>query len=75
MTGAGINDGDLLIVDRSIVPTHRKVVVAMVNGDMTVKRLNLKSSPPQLDPANPKFKSITEEFTVWGIVTSSITEL
>ena len=75
MTGVGINDGDLLIVDRSIMPKHGKVVVAMVGGDMTVKRLNLKSNPPQLDPANPHFKSITEEFTVWGVVTSSITEL
>lgn len=75
MTGAGINDGDILIVDRSVTPVHGKVVVATVCGDLTVKRLNLKSNPPQLDPANPRFKSITEEFTVWGVVTSSITQL
>jgi DNA polymerase V len=75
MTGAGINDGDILIVDRGITPTHGRVVVATVSGDLTVKRLNLKSNPPQLDPANSRFKSITEEFTIWGVVTSSITEL
>lgn len=74
MTGAGINDGDLLVVDRGIKPKHGRVVVATVCGDMTVKRLDLKSDPPQLIPANPIFKPITEEFTVWGVVTSSITE-
>jgi len=66
MTGAGINDGDLLVVDRGVTPVHGKVVVAMIGGDMTVKRLNLKTEPPQLDAANPAFKSITEEFEVWG---------
>jgi len=75
MTGVGINDGDILIVDRGVTPTHGKVVVATISGDLTVKRLNLKLYPPQLDPANAQFKSITEEFTIWGVVTSSITEL
>lgn len=74
MTGAGINDGDLLVVDRGITPVHGKVIVAMIGGDMTVKRLNLKSIPPQLDAANPSFKSIAEEFEIWGTVTASITE-
>ena len=75
MKGVGINDGDLLVVDRAIRPKHGRVVVAMVCGDMTVKRLNLKSNPPQLDAANPNFRSITDEFEIWGVVTSSITEL
>jgi DNA polymerase V len=75
MRDAGINDGDLLVVDRGITASHGRVVVAMVCGDMTVKRLNLKSNPPQLDAANPAFKSITEEFEIWGTVTASITEL
>lgn len=75
MTGVGINDGDILIVDRGVPPTHGRVVVATISGDLTVKRLNLKLDPPQLDPANVQFKSITEEFTIWGVVTSSITEL
>lgn len=74
MIGAGINDGDLLVVDRGITPSHGKVVVAMVSGDMTVKRLNLKSNPPQLDAANSAFKPITEEFEIWGTVIASITE-
>ena len=75
MTGVGINDGDILIVDRGVTPTHGRVVVATISGDLTVKRLNLKLNPPQLDPENAQFKSITEEFTIWGVVTSSITEL
>lgn len=74
MIGAGINDGDLLVVDRGVIPSHGKVVVATVCGDMTVKRLNLKSNPPQLDAANTAFKPITEEFEIWGTVTASITE-
>ena len=40
MTGAGIFDGDLLVVDRSIEPVHGQVVVAAINNDMTVKRLS-----------------------------------
>ena len=39
MLGAGIHDGDLLIVDRSIEPAHRKVVIAALDGELTVKRL------------------------------------
>ena len=74
MIGAGINDGDLLVVDRGVTPRHGRVVVAMVSGDMTVKRLNLKSNPPQLDAANSAFRAITEEFEIWGTVTASITE-
>ena len=52
MKDAGINDGDLLNVDRAKSPLHGKIVVAVVGGEMTVKRLNLKSEPPRLEPAN-----------------------
>ena len=74
MVGAGINDGDLLVVDRGLRPTHGRVVVATVSGDMTVKRLGLRRTPPQLIAANPAYAPITDEFEVWGVVTSSITE-
>lgn len=75
MTGAGINDGDLLVVDRGVRPVHGRVVVATIAGDMTVKRLDLRSTPPRLIAANPAYRPLTEEFDVWGVVTSSITEL
>ena len=74
MTGAGINDGDLLVVDRGVEALHGRVVVAMVGGDMTVKRLDLRSHPPRLLAANPRYGPIVEEFDVWGVVTAAITE-
>ena len=56
MTGAGIYDGDLLVVDRSIEPVHGQVVVAAINNDMTVKRLYKKSGEVKLQAASPHFR-------------------
>lgn len=76
MTGAGIFDGDLLIVDRSIEPVHGQVVVAAINNDMTVKRLYKKAGEVKLQAANPQFQDITffesDEMSVWGVVTFSL---
>ena len=73
MLGAGIHDGDLLIVDRSIEPAHRKVVIAAVDGELTVKRLLYREGRVFLAPENPQFEpiDITEsEFVhIWGVVT------
>ena len=52
MTGAGIYDGDLLVVDRSIEPVHGQVVVATINNDMTVKRLYKRAGEVKLQAAN-----------------------
>jgi DNA polymerase V len=76
MTGAGIYDGDLLVVDRSIEPVHGQVVVATINNDMTVKRLYKRAGEVKLQAANPQFQDITfvesDEMSVWGVVTFSL---
>ena len=66
MTGAGINDGDILIVDRSIEATNRKIVIAAVNGELTVKRLVKKNiisplweSLRQMNPGGGNLMAIT----------------
>lgn len=76
MTGAGIHEGDLLIVDRSIEPAHNKVVIAIVDGQLTVKRLKIKQGKLSLEPENDNYpvQNITQgmEFEVWGVVTNVI---
>lgn len=56
MTGAGIYDGDALIVDRSMEPAHNHIVVAVVDGEFTVKRLYHRSGVVRLMPENPEFE-------------------
>ena len=76
MTGAGIHEGDLLIVDRSIEPKHNHVVIAIVDGQLTVKRLKISRGKFSLQPENDNYpiQKITKgmEFEVWGIVTNVI---
>ena len=76
MLGAGIHPGDLLVVDRSLKANHGKIVIAAVNGELTVKRLHQKNGETLLLPENPAFRPIpiTEEtgFTVWGVVTNVV---
>ncbi len=72
MIGAGIHDGDLLIVDRSITPVDGSIVIAVVNGDMTVKRLKKGLNRVLLMPENPAYSPIEipegGELTIWGCV-------
>lgn len=72
MTNAGIFDGDLLVVDRSVQPTDKKIIIGVVNGEFTVKRIRKRGEKIFLVPANPSFKEteITPEmnFVVWGVV-------
>lgn len=79
MLGAGIHDGDLLIVDRSIDAAHRKVVIAALDGELTVKRLLRREGRVFLAPENPQFEpiDITEsEFVhIWGVVTYAVHKL
>ena len=76
MTGAGIFDGDMLIVDRSITATDGKIVIAVVNGELTVKRFKLVGRTAQLHAENPKYSPITlcegDNVNVWGVVTNVI---
>lgn len=72
MTGAGIQSGDMLIVDRSIEATHGKIVIAAIDGELTVKRLAKSNGRVQLLPENDKYSpiDITEEqdLVIWGVV-------
>ena len=72
MSGAGIDDGDLLIVDRSIMPDDGRVAICYVDGEFTVKRLRREPNAWLLVPANPKYRPIrvdaSNELVIWGIV-------
>ena len=76
MMDAGILDGDLLIVDRSLTPKNKDIVVANINGEFLVKRLYIKNSKVWLCSENKEFKSILinneTTFEIWGIVTNAI---
>ena len=79
MLGAGIHDGDLLVVDRSLTPRHRAVVIAVVDGEFTVKRLYKRAGRIRLLAENPDYPSIEfadgQELEIWGVVTSVIHRL
>jgi DNA polymerase V len=76
MRGAGIDPGDLLIVDRSATASHRSIVVAMLNGAFTVKRLLLVAGEVRLKPENPAYSEIQvgleQDFEIWGVVIHAI---
>ncbi len=79
MVNAGINSGDLIVVDRSLEPSHNRIVLAVVNGEFTVKRFALRKGKVFLVPENDNYPEIpvTEDtqFEVWGVVTSVIHEV
>ena len=76
MTGAGIHSGDMLIVDKSLNATHGKIVIAAIDGELTVKRLSQHEGRVQLLPENNQYKpiDITDEhnLVIWGVVTHVI---
>lgn len=73
MQGAGIFSGDILVVDKSLEASHGKVIVAVVNGEFTVKRLIVGKKGASLVAANVAYPSIPIhpdlDFKVWGVVT------
>lgn len=73
MSEAGIADGDEVIVDRSIRPRDGAVVIAVVNGEMTIKRLRIRSDGIFLVPENRKYPVLKldehAELDIWGTVT------
>ncbi len=73
MEGAGIRNGDLLIVDRAEEPRNKSIVLGIIDGEFTVKRIKKKGSDLYLIPDNPEFKPIkidnNMDFQVWGVVT------
>ena len=76
MVSVGISDGDMLIVDRSLEATNDSIVVAIINGEFTVKSISKVNEHLYLMPHNTSYNpiEITEEmdFEIWGIVTHSI---
>ena len=79
MIGAGLDDNDLLVIDRSIEPANNKIAVCFLDGEFTVKRLRVENDEVWLQPENPDYPiiKITEEndFIIWGIVTSVVKKL
>ena len=79
MIDAGIHDGDILIVDRSLEPQNGKIVIAVVDGELTVKRLVKNNGAYKLVAENPDYPSleITDETQceIWGTATSVIRQL
>ncbi len=79
MIEAGIIDGSMLVVDRSIGACHGDIVIASIASEFTVKRLSLRPIA-QLEPMNPKFSPIPlpdggEDLDIVGVVISTITRL
>jgi DNA polymerase V len=76
MVGAGIHHGDIVIVDRSVRPVTGKVVIAVVNGEMLIRRLEQSFNRMRLIPETPKLATIevTEfsEVSIWGVVVYTI---
>lgn len=79
MKDAGIPDGCLISVDRSINPKHGDIVVAAIDGEYTVKQLSIKNSKYALKPANENYPTFDLEegqvLEIWGVVMAAVTEL
>ncbi len=76
MIGLGIHHGDEVVVDRSLTPKEGSTVVAIVNGELTIKTLRFRDGVPVLVAANPHFSDKTfaegEELLIWGVVTYAL---
>lgn len=79
MTGAGIQEGNLLVVDRALEARHGDIVIAVIDGELTVKRLEKRRGKIRLVAENPAFSPIEfkdgQELTIWGVVTSVIQKI
>lgn len=79
MIEAGIDEGDIIVIDRSLDPRQNDIVVAYINGEFSMKYLDLEEREQGriwLRPGNPEFPSLEitpdDNFTVWGVVTKVI---
>ena len=79
MQGAGLDDGDLLVIDRSLEPEDNKIAICFIDGEFTVKRLKVEKDCVYLMPENSKYQPIkvTEdnELIIWGVVTYVVKKL
>jgi DNA polymerase V len=73
MVDAGIQSSDVMVIDRALTPKNNDIILAVVNGEFTVKRIKKSEDELYLMPANENYKpmKITQEmnFQVWGVVT------
>lgn len=76
MSGEGIDDGDILVIDKSLELIDGDLAVCFINGEFTVKRVKLEKDFAWLVPSNPDYQPIKvtkdDEFTIWGIVTYTV---
>lgn len=76
MSGEGIDEGDILVIDKSLELMDGDLAVCFINGEFTVKRVKLEKDFAWLVPSNPDYEPIKvtkdDEFTIWGIVTYTV---
>ena len=76
MQGAGILDGDKVVVDRSVPARHGHIVIAVVDGEFTLKRLYQRHNRLELHPDNPDFQPIRltpgKQLEIWGVVVGTV---
>ena len=79
MTGAGIDDGDLIVIDKSLEASEGDIAVCFLDGEFTLKRIHIEKDVLWLVPENPKYRKIKvtadQHFMVWGVVTYSIKDI
>ncbi|WP_417874558.1 LexA family protein [Xanthomarina gelatinilytica] len=79
MKDAGIHDGDLLIIDKSLEPTNNKIAVCFIDGEFTVKRISIEKDVVWLIAENKNYEPIKvtkdNDLVIWGIVTTVIKQL
>ncbi len=79
MIGSGIYPGDLLIVDRSLSPRNGSIIIAVLDGELSVKELKLNNDQVTLSSSNPNYSDVivSEEmdFTIWGVCTNVVHNL
>lgn len=76
MKNAGINDGDLLVIDKSLEPQNNRIAVCQIDGEFTVKRIKIEKDIVWLIAENEDYQPIKvtpeNDFMIWGIVINSI---
>jgi DNA polymerase V len=79
MIGAGIDDGDIMVIDRSLEPQNNKIAICLIDGEFTVKRIKIEKDAVYLMPENNNYQPIKvtdeNELVIWGIVTYVIKNL
>ncbi len=79
MRGAGLAAGDILVVDRSVPPAHGRIVVAVLDGELAVRRLHLRGGERRLLADNPAYPAVPLgpdlDLQIWGVVTGMVRRL